>query len=192
MPISLLSSSVYSLTPDFFSSASSSAIVSIFFSPNCFPFHYFQFLSNLPQYSWSYLLSDYPKSFFAVNLLGNSPLLNILSFHSCFAISSISCWYSFSNSSIASCVFFKFSLLSQVLDSTVNPFQHTKYLSFSLTHCLFRILSVTNFIQSYLHQIFDDSHGLKASLKPLKRPFDWYQSRLEAINIGWDIKQINW
>jgi len=32
--------------------------------------------------------------------------------------------------------------------------------------------SVTNFIQSYLHQIFDDSHGLKASLKPLRRPFD--------------------
>ena len=51
---------------------------------------------------------------------------------------------------------------------------------------------VTNFIQSYLHQIFDDSHGLKASLKPLRRPFDRYQSRLEAINNGQDIKQINW
>jgi len=33
-------------------------------------------------------------------------------------------------------------------------------------------LCVTNFIQSYLHQFFDDSHGLKASLKPLRRPFD--------------------
>ena len=52
--------------------------------------------------------------------------------------------------------------------------------------------SVTNFIQSYLHQFFDDSHGLKASLKPLRRPFDRCQSRLEAINNGWDIKQINW
>jgi len=31
---------------------------------------------------------------------------------------------------------------------------------------------VTNFIQPYLHQFFDDSHGLKASLKPLRRPFD--------------------
>jgi len=30
----------------------------------------------------------------------------------------------------------------------------------------------TNFIWSYLYQIFDDSHGLKASLKPLRRPFD--------------------
>ena len=54
------------------------------------------------------------------------------------------------------------------------------------------IESVTNFIQSYLHQIFDDSHGLKASLKPLRRPFDRCQSHLEAINNGRDIKQINW
>ena len=51
---------------------------------------------------------------------------------------------------------------------------------------------VTNFIRSYLHQIFDDSHGLKASLKPLRRPFDRCQSCLEAINNGRDIKQINW
>ena len=52
--------------------------------------------------------------------------------------------------------------------------------------------SITNFIQSYLHQIFDDSHSLKASLKPLRRPFDQCQLCLEAINNGWDIKQINW
>ena len=52
--------------------------------------------------------------------------------------------------------------------------------------------NVTNFIWSYLHQFFDDSHGLKASLKPLRRPFDRYQSRLKAINNGWDIKHINW
>ena len=52
--------------------------------------------------------------------------------------------------------------------------------------------TVTNFIQSYLHQFFDDSHGLKASLKPLRRPFNQYQSCLEAINNGRDIKQINW
>jgi len=51
---------------------------------------------------------------------------------------------------------------------------------------------VTNFIRPYLHQFFDDSHGLKASLKPLRRPFDRYKSRLEAINIGRDIRQINW
>ena len=53
-------------------------------------------------------------------------------------------------------------------------------------------LLVTNFIWSYLHHFFDDSHGLKASLKPLRRPFDRCQSRLEAINNGRDIKQINW
>ena len=46
------------------------------------------------------------------------------------------------------------------------------------------MVSVTNFIRSYLHQIFDDSHSLKASLKPLRRPFDQCQSRLEVINIG--------
>jgi len=51
---------------------------------------------------------------------------------------------------------------------------------------------VTNFIWPYLHQFFDDSHGLKASLKPLRRPFNQYQSRLEAINNGRDIRQINW
>ena len=51
---------------------------------------------------------------------------------------------------------------------------------------------VTNFIQPYLHQFFDDSHGLNGYGKPLKRPFDLYQSRLEAISIGRDIRQINW
>jgi len=51
---------------------------------------------------------------------------------------------------------------------------------------------VTNFIWSYLHQFFEDSHGLKASLKPLRRPFNRCQSCLKAINNGRDIKQINW
>ena len=90
-----------------------------------------------------YCLFDYPNSFLTMNLLGNSPLLNVLFLCYCLAISSISCWYSFSNSLIAPCVFFKFSLPSQVLDSTVNPFQHTRYLSFPLTHCLFNILSTS-------------------------------------------------
>jgi len=35
-----------------------------------------------------------------------------------------------------------------------------------------KVLIVTNFIRPYLHQFFDNSHGLKASLKPLRRPFD--------------------
>jgi len=50
--------------------------------------------------------------------------------------------------------------------------------------------NVTNFIQPYLHQFFDNSHSLKGYRKPSKRPFNLYQSCLEAINI--DIKQINW
>ena len=50
---------------------------------------------------------------------------------------------------------------------------------------------ITNFIWPYLHQIFDDSHGLNGFQKLLKRPFDQYQSHLEAISIGQDIRQIN-
>ena len=52
--------------------------------------------------------------------------------------------------------------------------------------------SVTNFIRPYLHQFSIDSHGLNGYGKPLKRPFDWYQSCLEAISNGRDIRQINW
>ena len=57
---------------------------------------------------------------------------------------------------------------------------------------LLPFISVTNFIWPYLHQFFDDSHGLNGYRKPLKRPFDQYQSRLKEISIGWDIRQINW
>ena len=52
--------------------------------------------------------------------------------------------------------------------------------------------AVTNFIQPYLHQFFDYSHGLNGYRKPLKRPYYRYQSHLEAISIGRDIRQINW
>ena len=51
---------------------------------------------------------------------------------------------------------------------------------------------VTNFIQPYLHQFFYDSHSLNGYGKPLKRPFNRYQSYLEVISIGRDIRQINW
>ena len=136
--------SIYSLTPEFSSLiSSSSTIVFIFLSSDCFPFHHLQFLSSLPQYSWSYLLSNYPNSFLAVNFPGNSSLLNISSSRSCLATSSMSRQYSFSNSSIASFVFFKFSLPFQVSDSAVNPFQYTKYLFFSLTYHLFKIFSTS-------------------------------------------------
>ena len=52
--------------------------------------------------------------------------------------------------------------------------------------------TVTNFIRPYLHQFFIDFHGLNGYGKPLKRPFDRYQSHLEAISNGRDIRQINW
>ena len=122
LPISLSLSSIHSLTPEFSSLISSSfTIVSIFFSPDCFSFHYLQFLSSLPQYSWLYLLSDHLNNFLVINLPGNFPFLNIPSSHSCLVMSSMSRRYSFSNSLIASFAFFKFSLPFQVSDSTVNP-----------------------------------------------------------------------
>jgi len=45
-------------------------------------------------------------------------------------------------------------------------------------------VNVTNFIWPYLHQFFNDSHGLKNYKRPLKIPFDRYQLCLKAINIG--------
>ena len=145
LPISLLSSSIHSLTPDFSSSISSSSgivfIVSLL--AGFLPFHCFQFFSILPQYSWSYCLSNHPYNFLAVNLPSNSSHRNIPFSCSCHTMSSISRRYSFSNSLIASFAFSKFSLPSQVSDSAVNPFQRTRYLSFPLTFLLFSIRSTS-------------------------------------------------
>ena len=55
-----------------------------------------------------------------------------------------------------------------------------------------KLTGVTNFIWPYLHQFSIDSHCLNGYGKPLKRPFDRYQSRLEAISNGRDNRQINW
>ena len=143
-PISPLSSSVYSLSLEFSWLISSffSLIVSIVLhSLILSPFQHLQFLSSFAQYSSSYLLSVYPYNFLAVNLPGNSPLLNVSSSLFCLLISSISLLYSFSNFSITSFALSRFSFPSQVSDSTVNPFYHTRYLSFPLICCLFNILS---------------------------------------------------
>ena len=116
-------------------------IISIVLCPLALPpFHLLQFLSNLAQYSLLYFLSDHPNNFLAINLPGNSPLLKVPSSLSCLLTSSISCWYSFSNSSTTSFALPRFFFSSQVLDSAVNPFYHTKYLSFPLIHYLFKIL----------------------------------------------------
>ena len=134
-PISLSSSSVHSLSPKFSCSISSSSslIISIVLHPLALPpFHCLQFLSNLAQYSSLYLLSDQPNNFLAINHPSSSPLLNVPSFLFCLLTSSISHQYSFSNSSIASFAFSKFSFSSQVSDSAMNPFYYTKYLFFLL------------------------------------------------------------
>ena len=147
-PISSSSSSIYSLSPEpsysisFFSSFIVSIVLHSLVLP---PFHCLQFLSNLVQYSLSYLLFNYPNNFFVMNYSGNSSLLNVPSSFSYFLTSSISCQYSFSYSSIAFLAFFRFSLPSQVSDSAVNPFYHTRYLSFSRILYLFRILFTFHF-----------------------------------------------
>ena len=148
LPISLLSSSVHSLISELscLISSSSSFIVSIVLCLLVFPsFHLLQFLSNLAQYSSSYLLSNHPNNVFAVNCPGSSFLLNISSSLSCYLTSFMSCWYSFSYSSTASFAFSRFSLPSQVSDSAMNLFYHTRYLSFPRIHHLFRILSTSYF-----------------------------------------------
>ena len=70
--------------------------------------------------------------------------------------------------------------------------QHTSHLYTQiLGQARAYMVFVTNFIQPYLHQFFNNSHGINGSQKPLKRPFNWCQSHLEAINIGQDIRQIS-
>ena len=146
-PISSSSSSVYSFIPEFPCSifSFSSLIVSIVLHPLFFPpFHLLQFLSNLAQYSLSYLLSVHPNNFFAINLPGNSPLWKVPSSFSCLLTFSMSLLYSLSYSSIASLAFSRFSSPSQVSDSAINPFHHTRYLSFPLICHLFSILSTSH------------------------------------------------
>ena len=147
LPILSSSSSVHSRTPNFSSSTSSSSSGIVFIIPflaSFLPFYRLQFLSILPQYSRSYCLSDYLYNFFTMNLSGSSLHWNVPFSCSYHATSSISRQYSFSNSSITSFAFSRFSLPSQVSDSAVNPFQRTKYLSLPLTFLLFSIRSTSH------------------------------------------------
>ena len=143
LPILSSSSFVHSLTPNLSCSTSSSSLIIsiVLFFLGCFLFHCLQFL---PQYSSSYFLSDHPNNLFTINLPGNSPLSNTPSSLSCWFTSSMSCQYSLSNSLIASFVFLRFSLSSQVSDSAVNSFYLTRYLFFPLIHRLFNILSTSH------------------------------------------------
>ena len=144
LPISSLSSSVHFLIFNSFYSISSFSfqiISKVLFPLACSPFHHLQFLSNLPQYFLLYYLFDYPNNFFAINCPGSFPLLNVPSSLFCYLTSSISYQYSFSNSSTAPFAFSKFSISSQVSDSTVNSFYHTRYLSFPLIHYCYETAS---------------------------------------------------
>jgi len=69
-------------------------------------------------------------------------------------------------------------------DLSINMWSLTVLNFFSLISISILRSLVTNFIQPYLHKSFDNSHCLNGYKKPLKRPFDRYQSCLEAINIG--------
>ena len=110
LPIS--SSSFHSLIS---SSSSSLLIFSNIFFP--FLFHFFQFLSNRPQYSLSNLLSSYLYSIFAIYLPSNSPFLSSLSFF--FFLTLPISPYSSSNSLTKFSTFPRFSLGSQVSSSAV-------------------------------------------------------------------------
>ena len=80
-----------------------------------------------------------------------------------------------------------------VVERRIGPMAYRLKLPYRMKqlHPVFNVV-VTNFIWPYLHQFSIDSHGLNGYGKPLKRPFDRYQSRLEAISNGRDIRQINW
>ena len=130
----------------------------------------FQILSRPPKFSYSsaylfhfilnfLLISSYSSNFllshlynnFAVCFPGNSPLLNSLASRFNFIsfsffililhISSLN--LPFSNFSIFSIVFFKFSNLSHIFSSAVYPFHFTKYFVFPLLSCLYKIFSTS-------------------------------------------------
>ena len=106
-------------------------------------FHSYQFLSNFFKYSSSNFLSSHLYNILAVNFPGNLPLLKSLSSTS----SIFSCFLIFvflSKSANASSAFFRFSLLSHVSPSAVNPFHHTKYFSTPLIFFLFKIFSTSH------------------------------------------------
>jgi len=49
--------------------------------------------------------------------------------------------------------------------------------------------SVTNFIQTYLHQFFVNLYGLNSTQKLLERPSKQYKICLKKISIGQAIRQ---
>ena len=107
-------------------------------------FHFHQFLSNFLKYSSSNFPLSHPYNIFAVNFLGNFPLLKSLSS----TISSFSCLLisTFILSSNSSSAFFacpRFSPFSHMSCSAINPFHLTKYFSVLFIFLLFSIFSTS-------------------------------------------------
>ena len=130
---------IFSFSP----SICSSTLLKCSLSSICLsPFHFFQFLSSLFKYSYSNLRSSHTYNTFAIYFPGSSILL-----YSPFPSSSISRLTTTSprsNSSISFSAFYKFSFLSQVSPSAVNPFHRIKYFSTPLIFFLFNIFSTSH------------------------------------------------
>ena len=119
-------------------------------------FHLCQFFSNFFKYSSLNFLSSQPYSNFAVYFPSNSLLLYSSAFGFFFVLSPCSTFSYFftsilnlpSNSSTNSLAFLRFSSLSHVLLSVVNPFHCTKYLFISRIFLLFSIFLISHFLLS--------------------------------------------
>ena len=115
-------------------------------------FYLCQFFSNFLKYSSSNFLSSQPYSNFAIYFPGSSLLLYFSAlgfFFISFLTFTFSCYLTSTfnlplNSSTNSFTFSKFFSFSQVSFSTINPFQHTKYLFTPCIFFLFNIFSISH------------------------------------------------
>ena len=131
-------------------------LILILFPPQGFSegetdFYLYQFFSNFLKYSSSNFLSSQPYSNFAIYFPGSSLLLYFSAlgfFFISFLTFTFFCHLTSTfnlplNSSTNSFTFSKSFPFSQVSFSTINPFQHTKYLSTPYIFFLFNIFSIS-------------------------------------------------
>ena len=115
-------------------------------------FYLCQFFSNFLKYSFSNFLSSQPYSNFAIYFPSNLFLLYFSTFGFFFVLSPCPTFSYFltsalnlpSNSFTNSLAFPRFSSLSHVLLSVVNPFHCTKYLSIPCIFLLFSIFLISH------------------------------------------------
>jgi len=72
------------------------------------------------------------------------------------------------------CVRFNYYCNYAYWDRMMHSDYHSIVIIIELDWHIMTMLFVTNFIWPYLHQIFNDSHSLNGTWKPLKRPFNQY------------------